>query len=205
VADLAEELREFERLDLRAGDNLGLDLAGVFLDAGALLLLEDWLGSADEDALERAYSWAAALDLDEAWLRAHVLSALHDEDPNTIGNAIRALGHERNAWAVPELIGYLERAVLAPGAELSRSGIWAAAGALAQIGDPAAIPALIGLIAANPCYDTIYGIGYFGLGKLTGVTYDESHDGAWWRDWWSKNLGRFPSDVRALPVPDHGR
>jgi len=209
VADVADELRDFNRLDLRPGDNLGVDVAAVFREAGVLSLLEAWLASADEEAIKRAYSWAGALDADETWLRTHVLPALHapalhDEDTGAVAGAIRALGHGDNPWVVPELIGYLERAVLVPEADASRSGIWAAASALAEIGDPRVIPTLIGLIAANPCYDTVYGIGYYGLGKLTGVTYSESHDGTWWGDWWNKNRSRFPADVRALPVPDYG-
>jgi hypothetical protein len=37
----------------------------------------------------------------------------------------------------------------------------------------------------------VYGVGYFGLTPLTGVQYHESHDGAWWRQWWEKNKTRF--------------
>jgi predicted esterase len=60
---------------------------------------------------------------------------------------------------------------------------------------------MIGLIEADNTYDTVYGIGYFGLNKLTGVSYDEKHNGAWWRAWWVKNQQRFPADVQALEVP----
>lgn len=60
---------------------------------------------------------------------------------------------------------------------------------------------MIALIEADNTYDTIYGIGYFGLGKLTGVSYDESHDGAWWREWWEKNKHRYPVEIQALEIP----
>ena len=79
--------------------------------------------------------------------------------------------------------------------------------ALAKNGDPRAIPPLIGLIDADNSYDTIYGIGYFGLGfgelgKVTGVYYSSYHDGAWWRRWWAKNRSRFPKEVQDIPIPD---
>jgi len=60
---------------------------------------------------------------------------------------------------------------------------------------------MIAVIEADNTYDTVYGVGYFGLGKLTGVSYDEKHDGAWWRAWWEKNKQRFPAQVQALEVP----
>lgn len=69
---------------------------------------------------------------------------------------------------------------------------------IAQAGDPRAIPVLIGGIDADNSYDTVYGIGYFGLGfselgKMTGVRYSSFHDGAWWRRWWQANKDRFPT------------
>ena len=39
------------------------------------------------------------------------------------------------------------------------------------------IPTMIAVIIADDTYDSIYGVGYFGLRKFTGVEYDESHDG----------------------------
>jgi predicted esterase len=61
---------------------------------------------------------------------------------------------------------------------------------------------MIELIARDNTYDTVYGIGYFGLGKLTGVQYDEGHDGNWWRQWFEKNKGRYPQLANATtPAP----
>ena len=74
--------------------------------------------------------------------------------------------------------------------------------AVAEFEDPAAIPFLIGVIDADNTYDTVYGVGYFGLGKLTGVSYSESHDGAWWRTWWEKNKSRYPAAAQETPIPD---
>ena len=72
---------------------------------------------------------------------------------------------------------------------------------LAQLASPKTIPAMIALIDADNTYDTVYGIGYFGLGNMTGVTYDQSHNGAWWRQWWENNKQRFPADAQAIPIP----
>ena len=72
---------------------------------------------------------------------------------------------------------------------------------LASIDDPRVIPTMIAVIDSDNTYDTIYGVGYFGLGRLTSVQYDESHDGAWWRRWWEKNKERYPEAVRALAIP----
>ncbi len=73
--------------------------------------------------------------------------------------------------------------------------------ALGDIGDPRAIPAMIAMIEADGTYDTVYDVGYFGLERLTGVSYDESHDGAWWRAWWEKNQGRLPESVQGVAIP----
>jgi predicted esterase len=65
-----------------------------------------------------------------------------------------------------------------------------------------AIPLLIGIIALDNSYDTVYGIGYFALRHPTGVSYDETHDGDWWLDWWQQNKSSYSAEVQALEVPD---
>ena len=61
---------------------------------------------------------------------------------------------------------------------------------------------MIGVIDADNTYDTVYGVGSFGLGRLTGVKYDSSHNGAWWRKWWEENKSKYPQDVQAIEIPD---
>lgn len=83
--------------------------------------------------------------------------------------------------------------------------LWSISTTIAEAGDPRAIPILIGAIEADNSYDTVYGIGYFGLGfsnlgQQTGVEYSEFHDGAWWRRWWETNKARFPKEVQAIPI-----
>jgi hypothetical protein len=94
------------------------------------------------------------------------------------------VGQLGNSWAVQPLVEHY-RGVLAsrdPSADL-----YAPAMALAKIGDPDAIPRLIGLLAESDTRENRYAVGYFALRELTGVAWDESHDAQWWNDWWSKN------------------
>jgi predicted esterase len=60
---------------------------------------------------------------------------------------------------------------------------------------------MIAVMDADNTYDTVYGIGWFGLHRITGVPYDDSHDGAWWRQWWEKNKERYPAAVREMKIP----
>jgi len=71
----------------------------------------------------------------------------------------------------------------------------------AEARDPRAIPILIDVIAADNTYDSIYGVGFFGLTGLTGVQYDETHDDAWWRRWWEENKSKFPEAEQKAPIP----
>jgi serine/threonine protein kinase/predicted esterase len=83
--------------------------------------------------------------------------------------------------------------------------LWSTSTAIAEAGDPRAIPVLIGAIEADNSYATVYGVGYYALGfgelgKLTGVKYSKFHDGAWWRRWWETNKARFPDEAQAIPI-----
>ena len=72
---------------------------------------------------------------------------------------------------------------------------------LVSLHDATLIPMLIGMIASDNTVST-YRLGYEILAPLTGVPYDATHDGSWWRLWWEQHRGELPPDVRALPVPD---
>jgi len=72
--------------------------------------------------------------------------------------------------------------------------------AVSNIGKPRAIPVMIAVIEAHGGQASVYGVGSNGLRKLTGVAYDASHDGAWWRTWWQENRERFP-EARNLEIP----
>ncbi|MGI9516240.1 MAG: M56 family metallopeptidase, partial [Pirellulaceae bacterium] len=73
-----------------------------------------------------------------------------------------------------------------------RSDLWTIAMNLGETKYPYIIPTMIGLIDADNSYDTVYGVGYFGLSDVTGVSYRKYHDGAWWRRWWEENKETLP-------------
>jgi len=77
-----------------------------------------------------------------------------------------------------------------------------AASELADRGDRRAIPDLIGILEADNSDDAIYVIGHMALRPLTGVRFDLTHHGPWWRKWWEINAERFDEDVRRRPIPD---
>ncbi|MBL8880520.1 MAG: hypothetical protein JNG88_15515 [Phycisphaerales bacterium] len=74
--------------------------------------------------------------------------------------------------------------------------------ALGELGDARAIPTIIGVIQDDNSYETVYGLGYFALSKLTGVRYDESHEGAWWTNWWDANKSRYAPEVSGMAIPN---
>jgi predicted esterase len=87
----------------------------------------------------------------------------------------------------------------------NRRQLWDTAREVAKFKDPFAIPTLIGIIDADNSYDTIYGVGYFGLGRITKVRYNKEHNGAWWRQWWEKNKGQYPKHIREMEIPNLGK
>ena len=68
--------------------------------------------------------------------------------------------------------------------------------------DPSAIPYLIALIDADNSYNTVYGVGYFSLWRMTGVTYSSFHDGAFWKRWWERNKANFPEEFQKIAIPE---
>jgi RNA polymerase sigma factor (sigma-70 family) len=178
------------------------------LDAGLLRTLARWTSGADagsnaEDIklATQALRVIGELQPGEAELRRVVVPLLaRDRPPDVRNAAVSALDGKENAWATDLVLDVLKGSLETQGPS-NRTVIWGAAGALATYGDPRVIPTMIALIDADNTYETVYGVGYFGLGPLTGVQYDESHNGAWWRRWWEKNRQRFPQAVRSLEIP----
>lgn len=195
--ELARELQRMNRLDLRAGAVGKVDLAAVLRDGGLLDLAHGWLVGDDPAAKQTALGWLKEVRPPDSWLRSAVLPLLLSgpgEDFGTFGAVCRALGNAGSEWAVDPLMDAFRQA---PAEQRKR--FYAPIEALAEIGDARVIPTLIGMIAADP--STKYSVGYYGLGKLTGVDYDDSHDGAFWIDWWEKNQNRLPKEIRGLPIP----
>jgi len=174
-------------------------------------VLERWItAGAKSDASQSDRKLAAqavlmfgSLKLDEKEMRRVITPLLVAPTPPEVRSAaIRALEGKENRWATPLVLQALIDCV-AQSKDIveSRGVIWTAATTLASMDDPKVIPTMIGVIDADNTYDTVYGVGYFGLGRLTGVQYDEKHDGKWWRGWWEKNKLRFPADVQRIEIP----
>jgi predicted esterase len=178
------------------------------LDAGLLHTLERWAAGADARSEREEIQLAAnalgvigQLKPKEAELRRVVVPLLAREKPLEVrAAAITALEGKENAWAIDHVLDGLKGSLKEDTGNI-RAPVWAAASTLASFDDPGVIPTLIAVIDSDNTYDTVYGVGYFALGRLTGVRYDESHDGAWWRRWWEKNKDRYPEAVRALEIP----
>lgn len=178
------------------------------LEAGLLLTLQRWAWSADSQAseqgnelAERALHVIGHLQLEQDQLSRFVVPFLAKENPADVRvAAMRAFEDRKHVWAVDVLLDVL-KGCLVGREEDFRSTTWEAAMALGRIGEPKAIPVMIGVIDADNSYDTIYGIGWFGLNPLTGVDDSETHTGAWWRRWWEQNKQNYPPDVRAMEIP----
>jgi len=140
------------------------------------------------------------LDQDDADMRRVLLPLIDKGRASEIRSAAaQALGVDGNAVAIDPLLKTLTVTIEDSPNELGV--IFSLSTALGEIGDPSVVPTLIGLIESENTHPTVYGVGYFALGKLTGVQYDEAHDGAWWRGWWTKNKDRYPAAVRTQQIP----
>jgi predicted esterase len=180
----------------------------ALLEAGLLMTLERWASGvaagarpADVERVANAVSVIGQLKPPEADLKRVVVPLLAREQPVVVrAAAARALEGRPNRWAIDRLLEVLKESLAEGRTAMSTVG-WAAAATLASMDDPRVIPPMIAVIEADNTYDTVYGVGYFGLGRLTGVEYDASHDGAWWRRWWDKNKQRYPTDAQSQDIP----
>jgi len=200
--ELLAALEAVRDLDLRPGQAAGVDLAAVLREAGLLVTVDAWLAGDEPEARRIGLRWLAELDPGEGYLRRSVLPLLQAQGQDAASlkaGACHALGRPGNDWAVDPLLDAM-KADLREGPVL-----FGYARALAEIGDARVVPTLIAMIEAEGTYDTVYGVGYFGLTPLTGVAYHESHDGAFWRAWWQENRRRLPPEVGALDIPDLGK
>lgn len=197
------DLDTFGRLDLRAAEAAGFDAAGAMRRAGAFELVQRWMDSGDVSAQVAAVNWLAELEFDDAVLRAMllpVLAAPEKYDSAVLGEVCSALGVAGRTWAVQPLLDYLRNDMLrAPKGEHIFSP---AVRALAEIGDPQAVPVLIAWIVFDDSLVTIEGIGANGLSTLTACPFDPAHDGAFWRDWWERNRATLHPSIRSDELRD---
>ena len=187
---LARFMRE---LDFGGGDKKSSypNKRQYLLDAGILPILDGWIRDpkASDDVIDGVFSAFHSLKPDDGFVREKIFPLMDSDHERLLSAAMRYLGEAKAEWAVLPLIKRL-------GETKERGALWNIATSLGELGDPRAIPAMIAVIEADNTYDTVYGVGYFGLGKLTGVRYDPSHDGKWWREWWNKNKDQFPEAAR---------
>lgn len=155
--------------------------------------------AATMDTARGARDGLALLDNDDAFLRATILPIVQNTKNSEVRVAALSLLSEKQTWARVPLLELL--AGLVRGENGNKNEVLFVAQTLTKFKDPRVIRPMIALIAADNTYDTNYGIGYFGLAELTGVSYDESHDGPWWTSWWEKNKTRFSADVQNEPLP----
>jgi RNA polymerase sigma factor (sigma-70 family) len=170
----------------------------VITVSGLNQVLAEIAAGGDAWAASGALDLASHIPIGDEWRRQIALPRMSSENPWEVrAAAARVLGRPGNEWAVQPLLDTLSEVVYS----VDRPLVFGLAQPLAELGSPKAIPTMIALIQAENTYTTIYGIGYFGLSKMTGVAYDEKHDGAWWQQWWNDNKQRYPADVQALEIP----
>lgn len=170
-----------------------------------LKVIRGWLMAPDltDKTVQLAGRLFDALKPDRDYLERVLRPLLEREglSANARSQVLQIVARYAFPWAVDSLLSGLEQS-LASGARSSRIDLWQIAQALDSIGDPRAIPTMIAAIQFDDTYDTVYGIGYFGLSKMTGVRYSSRHDGAWWGKWWARNKTRFPASVQKQKIPD---
>lgn len=160
--------------------------------AGLRELATQWITDTEpiRELVSSATSVLRSIDPGEDYARQIILPLIQPGNESEVRTAaVGLLGHWTYPWAVEPLVQLLQAEAKAPA---PRRQLWTVAMALAEIGDRSVIPAMIEIIEGDNTYDTVYGVGYFGLSKLTGVRYDESHDGAWWRAWWEQEQEEQP-------------
>ena len=152
------------------------------VDAGFLAAAERALAKSSPEDLRVAFRALGEMPLDEGFMRRNVVPLLEGDGESSY-SAYRLMGKPQHKWAVDVLLPHLQSS--------SWKVVTGSAEALGAIGDARAIPFMIETIRRNPTRNGGYDIGYYGLSQMTGVTYDASHDAAWWTDWWQKNQARF--------------
>ena len=198
--ELLDTLKNRKLIQWETGHSSGVNLRELFREAGfpdviARLIRLDGNG----EVIDSALRWMQQFGADEGWLRGHILPVIENRELYTssvVDSAFNVLGQEGNTWAIEPITDVMLSIRITDGLPYS-----SAARALAEIGDRRVIPTLIGMIVASDEYATNYGVGYFGLSKLTGVDYDESHGAEFWLEWWEKNRRFMPAHVQGMDIP----
>lgn len=202
--------RDLERDELVAALEFAGDHWNVFRDVtpvreaadelGLHDLLADVAAGPEPDAAAEALKILQYLPPDRRMVDEVILPRLGPDQPGAVrASASMGLARSGDPRALELLLEQVVHHVTAEA--IDRSLLWTQARAVAELGDLSAAPTLIAAIELDGSYDTVYGLGYFGLGQLLDVDYDESHDGAWWRSWWAENRQRLGPGVAGLEIP----
>ena len=178
-------LRPLSRRNGVIGENSNL-VAESVRSSGLAEELVDLVKERSEGVASTAAFSLAYIPVDEAFANEKIVPLLNDGPVSQFLAASTIIGRFKSDWAVDALLEALIRHRAA-----EPEILWSMVHGLAAQDNPRAIPTMIAVIDADNTYNTVYGVGHFGLGKLTGVPYDESHDGSWWRTWWEKNQGDY--------------
>ncbi len=186
-----EDHRGMLQVAINRGRGTETDVKDLVMKAGAGAILEKALSMGDASTQKAALDWVSRMTPDSSWLQTHVAPLLTSSDTGTLTAACYTLGREDVPWARDRLTELMKTN------SIVRSS---AASALGMMGDARAIPEMISAIVSDPSSKTIYDVGYFGLGKLTGVSYSEKHDGEWWLQWWESNRAHMPEEIRHVTI-----
>lgn len=202
---VAKELEVLRNVWFESGAAQGLSAEAAIRRAGGLDLALDWIDAPDESLQEQALGFVDKLHPDDAFLQGRIAPLLGDATraPSAQAAACRALGHAKGEWAVDPLLDCALRELREAHDADENGVVMSAASALGELKNPRAIPGLIAMIAADDSKGTRYNLGYFALGAITGVRWDEGHDAAWWKRWWEENKSRLPESVSAMQLPHY--
>jgi hypothetical protein len=144
-----------------------------------------------QEVVEATLKASAAMALSPQWYAHVAVPYLSTNNPLSLRMAAAsALSNNAGEWAVDPLLAAVNDLNQIP--EPTRNSFAFSLGsALAKTGSKRAVEPIIQAIQKGNNYGTLYGLGYFALTPLTGVPYKETHDAAWWADWWQKNHARF--------------
>jgi tRNA A-37 threonylcarbamoyl transferase component Bud32 len=189
--DTSDDQAAYAQLKTLRSATLLRDQPQAVLDSGLEPALGKIIAERSQSLVEFALEAAGQVSLSPEWYQRFVTPRLNSENPVSIRMAAaRALQRVSGEWAVPALTAALKD--LPRISDNDRHNFAFSIGAaLAKTRSSKAVPEIIAAIQADNTYSTIYGLGYFALTPLTGVAYNESHNGAWWAGWWETNKVRF--------------
>lgn len=184
-------------------------LREAILEESLLELIERWVsGGVDARALDSLVNVLANLHfrghVEQAYLARIFGPLLSSEDGANFANAAGIATIFKGRWAVDGLVQRMTEALRSPGDASQVFSV--AADALAQIGDPQAIPSLIAIIEADERYDLRKQAGrYIGGTALAHWAKDvdapSEQDAAFWRNWWEQSRRRVEEPAASMDIP----